>query len=421
MSWHEERRRNLAAEAEQQRLDRKADYELRRQSRRDAAEFEREQKRRAREEKRRARDARRKDRKARRAERARTWTPEWLYGRSTYTIVAASAAASLPAQFMHFGHISPLLLTIPVALEGAAWATFAGVAYADEKRLHPGVRSGLRGLSLLFASFAAWINWLYGKSLAPTIGEGEATVVAAALAAVTMLGPLLFEVRQWVRTLSASSRDPKQRAADKARARHAQQRAKMFKAVAKRQRQILLAAPFGRVDAEEAWRQAWADIEGAQPGVTATVVGSRIAAEKAVSAAVAQSGVTPESAAVELLLAEMFPAFPGDDGPPGGSRKKAPQGGQPGGGGRGVRTRERDASEEATTLGGKGKRANQSAAETEPERPLDPADIARVRTLAEALGGADKLSARKVREAIGCRTDYAIRLRDRVQADAASR
>jgi hypothetical protein len=40
-----------------------------------------------------------------------------------------------------------------------------------------------------------------------------------------------------------------------------------------------------------------------------------------------------------------------------------------------------------------------------------------VRKLAAALGGTDRLSARNVRETVGCRNDYAIRLRDAVRAE----
>jgi hypothetical protein len=418
-TWSEERRLNNAADAEQRRKDQQLRADLAAKERREAAEFAREQRQADREEERREKARRRADRQKRRADRARNWTPETLYGRSTYTIVIASALASLPAQFLHFGHISLLLLTIPIALEGAAWCTFAGVAYADEKGLHPAIRWALRALSMVFASFAAWINWLYGMSLAPKIGDGEAIVVAAALAAVTMLGPLLFEVRQWVRTLSATSRDPKQRAADKARRKHEKERAKTFKKVTARQQEILLAAPYGTVTEERAWSQAWADVEGAQPGVTAAVVAHRLAAERAIGEAVAKAEKTPEALAVDAFLAELFPASRGDDGPTGGTRKKGPQGGPRGDGGRGAHATAKETPEGATALGRKGKQPSGRTTQKTPQKPLDPAHIDKVRRLAEISGGADKLSARKVREVIGGGSnEYAVRLRDAVQADA---
>ncbi|HET6636466.1 MAG TPA: hypothetical protein VFH77_15710 [Streptomyces sp.] len=48
-------------------------------------------------------------------------------------------------------------------------------------------------------------------------------------------------------------------------------------------------------------------------------------------------------------------------------------------------------------------------------KPLKKADIEAVKKLAEALGGVDRLSARNVREAVGCRSEYAVRLRDAVR------
>jgi hypothetical protein len=50
-------------------------------------------------------------------------------------------------------------------------------------------------------------------------------------------------------------------------------------------------------------------------------------------------------------------------------------------------------------------------------KPISPADLTNVRELAEALGGTDRLSTRNIREAVGCRTEYAIRLRDAVRSE----
>lgn len=418
-TWSEEKRRNLAADAEQRRIDAEHKQNLRREQRREDAQFERDQRQRDKEEQRREKARARKERQQRHADRARAWTPERLYGRSTYTVVIASELASLPAQFLHFGHIDPMLLTIPVALSGAAWATFAGVAYADQKGVHPAIRWGLRVLSMGFASFAAWINWLYGKSLAQaTLSPDEASVAAAALAAVTMLGPLLFEVRQWVRTLSATTRDPKKRAEEKARAKHAKKRQRTFRRVARRQRQIMLAEPYGTVTAEDAWGQAWADVEGAKPGVTASVVEHRIAAEKAVTEAIGTAGLTPEQTAVDILLAELFPTSRGDDGPAGGSRKKAPQGGPRGDGGRGVRTAEKKATEGATALGGIGERASGRASRRDAEEPLSEDDIATARKLHGA--NPKTFSTPLIARTIGRSKVYAQRVRDHVLATADS-
>ncbi|MGW1134875.1 hypothetical protein ACWD4M_25330, partial [Streptomyces griseoluteus] len=197
-SWSEERRLNQAAEAEQRRKDQDAATERalklrsaedeRRRANRQADKVE------ARAEK----QQKRRDKRDRRRERMQSWTkntrPGVVYQRGTIALVTASALASLPAQVKHFVSISEMLLPLPFALEGAAWVMAAGVAYADEKQLPTWVRWLLRALSMTAAGYAAAINYQYGAHIDPTVGYG--------LAAVTLLGPLFFEVRQWVTTLS---------------------------------------------------------------------------------------------------------------------------------------------------------------------------------------------------------------------------
>jgi hypothetical protein len=50
-------------------------------------------------------------------------------------------------------------------------------------------------------------------------------------------------------------------------------------------------------------------------------------------------------------------------------------------------------------------------------KPLAVEHVAAVRELANILGGTDALSTRNIRVAIGCSTEYAIRLRDAVRAE----
>jgi hypothetical protein len=88
-----------------------------------------------------------------------------VYGKGTLALVGFSAAASLPAQIIHFVTLHWMLFPIGPAIEGLAWVMAAGVAYADEKKLAPWVRWLLRGLTLGAASFAAYINYTYGLSL----------------------------------------------------------------------------------------------------------------------------------------------------------------------------------------------------------------------------------------------------------------
>jgi len=393
-TWYEERRADRAAEAR-----------LRQQQRLFEARFRREERRKDREERRADKLQRRRDRAQRRRERAarrkQALTPGAVYRKGTLALVAASALASLPAQIMHFVSISWMLLSLPFALEGAAWVMAAGVAYADERGLPHWVRWLLRALCLTAAGYAAWINYEYGAETAPAVGYG--------LAAVTLFGPLFFEVRQWVTTLTVDPAEKKRRADAKARAEHEKGRQKTFKKVAERQAQLLLAAPYGSLSREEAWARAWWDIEGAPPSVTAGVIAGRLKAEAAVAGVLAEAEQTPERVAVELLLADLFGPYGGGDGGPSGTST-----GKPGDGPRGGTPKAR------TALGGKGKGPIRSTADTEAPKPLAEADLEAVRKLAEALGGAHRLSARNVREAVGCRNDYAIRLRDAVRAEAAA-
>ncbi|WP_275558530.1 hypothetical protein [Streptomyces sp. 5-6(2022)] len=405
-SWSEERRRNLAAEAEQRRKneDAAADREIKLRSAEDQRKQANAEAKRQREQQRRRDKANR--RQARAAKREKTLTPGNVYKRGTLLLVALSALASLPAQILHFVAIHWMLFSIGPAVEGAAWVMAAGVAYADERKLSPWVRWLLRVLSLSAAGFAANINYRYGLSLTEHgVSASNAAVAGLGLAAVTLGGPLMFEVRQWVLTLSASTLTPKQQAEVKARAKHEKKRRKTFERVADRQEQLMLAAPYGTLKAEDAWARAWWDIEGAPLGVTADVIADRLDAEADVSAVLAEAERTPERLAVELLLADIFGPEGGDGGPSGtstGTPNGGPLGGTP---------------EGRTALGGKGKRPVRSTAHTEASKPLAEADLEAVRKLAAALGGTHRLSARNVRETVGCRNEYALRLRDAVRAE----
>jgi hypothetical protein len=250
-SWFEERRADKVADAEQRRLDEEHRSKLRREEAREAKKEKREEK----AQRRRDKAARRQ---ARAARREKSLTPGNVYRRGTLALVAASALASLPAQIMHFAGISLMLLPLPFALEGAAWVMAAGVAYADERRLPAWVRWLLRALCLTAAGFAAWINYDYGRHTAASVGYG--------LAAVSLLGPLFFEVRQWVTTLSFDAAEKKRRAQEKDRARHEKQRRKDHKTVAQIADRLVSAAPFGQLTFEDAWERAWAIVHGTTDG-----------------------------------------------------------------------------------------------------------------------------------------------------------
>ncbi|WP_158724427.1 hypothetical protein [Streptomyces albus] len=272
-----ERRADRAAEAEQRRQDEAAEVERRAEQRRLADEREarlRAQQRAEKDEARRARERRRVERAQRRSQ---VLAPQNVYRTGTLALVVASGLASLPAQVLHFVGISVMLLPLPFALEGAAWVMAAGVAHADARGLPGWVRWLLRGFVVAAATFAAFINYGYGRHL-PDLSDSDRTAAGAGLAAVTLLGPLLFEVRQWVCTLTVADGDPQ--------ARHSRLRRRHHRPVARLADRLVSAAPFGSLPAEEAWRRAWliltgTDEVGMTPDLHRRAVASAVELDKA--------------------------------------------------------------------------------------------------------------------------------------------
>ncbi|MFF9624259.1 hypothetical protein [Streptomyces griseosporeus] len=286
-SWFDERRADKAVDAEQRRKDREFEAQLRR-------EEVREQKKERREEEAQRRRDKAARRQARAARREKTLTPGNVYRRGTLALVTASALASLPAQVMHFVSVSWMLLPLPFALEGAAWVMNAGVAYADERKLPAWVRWLLRVLAMAAAGYAASINYSYGMEKAPAVGYG--------LAAVTMLGPLFFEVRQWVTTLTFDPAERKRRAEAKARAQHERKRRKDHANVVKLAHQLVSAAPFGTLLFEDAFAAAWEIKYGTRiPGMTPALHGEKLASSKALAEAMDAANGAPVSTRGRLL------------------------------------------------------------------------------------------------------------------------
>lgn len=295
-SWREERRADLVVEADERRKSKAFDAKLRRDERRKDREEAREIK----AQERRDRTARRQ---ARAARREKTLTPGNVYRKGTLGLVALSALASLPAQVIHFVSIHWMLFPIGPALEGAAWVMAAGVAYADEKKLPAWVRWLLRALSMGAAGYAAHINLGYGRSLeGHGLSAADAAAVGWGLAAVTMLGPLFFEVRQWVLTLTADRVDPKKRAEEKARAAHEKRRRSDHKGVVTLAKQLVSAAPYGALAFEEAFASAWEIFYGTRtPGMTPALHAQAHASRKALVAAFEAANGSPVSMKGRLL------------------------------------------------------------------------------------------------------------------------
>lgn len=298
MDWNEQRRLDKAAAADQKRRD--ADAAAERALKLRAAEDERRRSNRQADktEARAEKVQKRREKRERRRERAQAWTknttPGIVYRRGTLALVIASALASLPAQIMHFVGISAMLLPLPFALEGAAWVMAAGVAYADEKRLPVWVRWLLRGLCLTAAGYAASINYNYGAHIDPAVGYG--------LAAVTLLGPLFFEVRQWVSTLTVDAGEKKRRAEEKARAKHDRARYRHHKDVVQLAERLVSAAPYNSLALEDAFTAAWEIFYGtATPGMTPALHAQQLASRKALAAAMDEANGAPVSTRGRLL------------------------------------------------------------------------------------------------------------------------
>jgi hypothetical protein len=262
--YAEERRADRVTEAEQRRID-EAAADARRAARQEVADQRAARLREQRaEDKAQAKQAKAQARAARRAARRAALTAGNVYRRGTLSLVIASALGSLPAQILHFTSISPLLLPLPLAIEGAAWVLAAGVAYADERGLPGWVRWLLRALVVAAAGFAASINYRYGTHMSG-LSASDAQTAGMGLAAVTLLGPLLFEIRQWVATLSAKTED----AQAEARRRHDRRRRRQHRSVARVADRLMSAAPFGELSFEDAFERAWEIKTGTPtPGMT---------------------------------------------------------------------------------------------------------------------------------------------------------
>lgn len=347
-------------------------------------------------------------------------------------VMALGLLAALPAQLVYFldlhrngdtsgGH-AWLLGPIPFFLELLAWVGVLGTQWAHRKGLP---RWPFWILTAALASVAGYINLSHGT-------QQYGLVAGLALAATSMIGPMLAEVRQVLESRAAAdSRNLEQRAKDKAAAKRAAEesakeakraaeedaeRERVFAEEFKEYRRIMIAHPAGAISRDEAWERAWDNLHRLPLGMTAGTLAARVAAQYGIDSVLSGAERTPESVTVDLLLADVFNPSRGDGGTAGGTRGGSRQGGPRGtGGGSSVAVADRP-SEGRTPLGRKGKQPSGRATSKTPEKPLDPAHIETVRKLAELSGGAEKLSARKVREVIGGGSnEYAVRLRNHIQ------
>ncbi|MFI1867378.1 hypothetical protein [Streptomyces jumonjinensis] len=399
-TFYAERRKDQQLAREQDRVDRREEHEARRQE-----EAEREERaRRTRREALKEKKQRRLEAKAARAEKLRKLGED---GDTIAALIVMSCSIT-PAFYFQLqaltavpGLPSVIALCLATMLEAGAWvATVAGDRAKKAGRPIGVFRAAMWGC----AGVAAVINYSHAPASA---GNWLAWVLAAA----SLGGVGFWELRGMGRHGGRAGRTRQERRRERERVRHTRRRRARFGTVWERHLDILAAYPHGALDVEAAWVRAWRDVHGADVAETAVVMAVRLAADSELETVLADAGRTPERLAVDRFLDDLF----GDGGPAGSGSAGGPENGPRGSGGTGTATLPRDPSEGPTALGGKGKQRSGRPSPTASEKPLAEADVERVRKLADALGGAHKLSARNVREAVGCRTEYAVRLRDAVK------
>ncbi|MFI5739159.1 hypothetical protein ACIA9I_12390 [Streptomyces anulatus] len=343
--------------------------------------------------------------------------------------VVLGLLAALPAQLSYFltlhkeGEKNPstawLLGPIPFFLELLAWVGVLGTRWAHRKGLP---RWPFWVLTASLASVAGYINLAHGM-------DEYGIVAGVALAATSVIGPVLAEVRDFLEgRAAADTRSLEQRAAAKAAAKkqareqralakvHAtedKRRKKLFPREFTEYERIIVAHPTGAISREAAWQQAW-DNEHLLPlATTADTLAGREEARAAINAVLSNVDRTPESEAVDRLLAEIFRPDGGDSGP---SQKPA-EGGPKGGAGGGSRARRPVDPKKSGALGGIGNQPSGRAPRTDAVEPLRSEDIEAAKKLRDAVP-AEQFSTPAVAKLLGRSKVYARRVRDAVQPDA---
>lgn len=356
--------------------------------------------------------------------------------------------ASLPSLIAYFlglrapdGPDKPALYLLPVPffLELLAFTAVKGTQWAVRKGF---ARWPFWILTATLAGFAGYINGAKGAEL-------FGPIAGVALAATSIVGPMLVEVREIIEARTAGdTRDAAQRAADKAEARAAAAEKKrerererkqdadrkaMFPQQYEAYLKILASVPDGSLDRDEAWKEAaaavrfpdvhdrmlslialpgapsrseafaaaWRDLYGGPLGVTANILDRRLKAEADLASVLEAAEVTPERIAVDRLLAELFPTRTGgDDGPAMAAPKKGPHG----------------PSKTPGALGGIEKRPSGRQPRTDATEPLKADDIEKAKKFRDAVPAA-QFSTPAVAKLLGRSKVYARRVRDAVQPE----
>lgn len=331
------------------------------------------------------------------------------------------------------------LLPVPFFLELLAFTSVKGTQWAVRKGF---ARWPFWIMTGVLAGFAGYINGTKGAEL-------FGPIAGIALAATSIVGPALVEVREFIDARTAGdNRDAAQRAVDRAKARakaaaEKEQRQReqrqdadrksMFPKQFEAYTKILASVPAGSLDREDAWKEAaaavrfpdvfdrmqaltslpgapgrseafaaaWRDLYGGPLGVTANVLDRRLKAEADLAGVLTAAEVTPERVAVEHLLADLFPTGTGgEEGPAGAVPAKGPQG----------------PSKTPGALGGIGNRSSGRAPRTDATEPLLAEHVEAAKKLRDAVPPA-QFSTPAVAKLLGRSKVYARRVRDAVQSE----
>ncbi|MEV0187207.1 hypothetical protein AB0I39_01560 [Kitasatospora purpeofusca] len=395
-----EDRADRREEREQVRLDAEADRRRREADRRSAEEARR-----------RARAAR-----AERLARVTGWvaaSPARAFVRLVQACSIVPAVVSQVAALDHADVALLLAVLLAAMLEGGAWALVAMGAQAEGERSTRTYRLG----AWAAGTVAGGINFAHGWQQYPHHHWVAAVLGLSSIGAV------------WLTDLQThGGRGPTtaEKKTAKERAEHARRRAEHHPEVRAVADRLLSAAAFGALAADDAWRIAWEYVHGVTvPGLTADLLARRLNAR----ARVAELSALPAPADLwPGMPDDPFPALtlPLPSGPPDSvyldTIPEALRNASP-------ITREAlgtlygtgpDVTEphSGTAQCGASASAGGNASPALGERPLDPADLSRVRVLAADLAArGEELSTKKVRALLGCRNDYAVRLRAAVDAE----
>ncbi len=339
--------------------------------------------------------------RAARAARVGRWTG-WVKANPARAFVRLVQVCSIvPAVISQVGALTdakvPVLLAALLAamLEGLAWALVAMGHQAEGERSTRTYRIGAWTAGLV----AGVINGLHGWE---QYADHQWVAIVLALSSVAAV---------WLTDLQThGGRGPTkaEKKAEQGKAEHAKKRAKDHADVLVVAQRLLSATPFGALDPDDAWKVAWHYVQGVEvPGVTADLITGQLQAQARVAEVTLPRTTAP--------LEPGMPLDPFLDDEDSVYRAWFPEA---------LEAASRPVPQIPESLAGKGLQAPEKAprkapadtARTAAERPLDAEHIARVRDLAAVLEGAgQQLSVRRVRELIGCRTEYAVRLRDVVQ------